>query len=189
MNSVAFASAAAGKIVIREEISRDFLAREALLDRAFGLSRWRKTSERLREGRRPAQGLALSALGDGVLVVTALLGDRSRGGPRRAAARPDRGQRRAARARPRRRDDPPGAGARPRLRPKAALLVGDAPYYERFGFSRALTENLDMPGPVDRARFLALELEQGALAGAQGVLRPTGALAAPARERGWLRAA
>ncbi len=69
------------------------------------------------------------------------------------------------------------------------MLVGDAPYYERFGFSRAGAEHLDMPGPVDRARFLALELEHGALAGAQGVLRPTGALAAPAPERGWLRAA
>ena len=57
---------------------------------------------------------------------------------------------------------------------KAVLLVGDAPYYERFGFSRVGAENLDLPGPVDLARFLALELQPGALAGAKGLVRATG---------------
>ena len=69
---------------------------------------------------------------------------------------------------------------------KAALLVGDAPYYERFGFSRSLTENLELPGPVDLARFLALELEPGALAGASGLVRATGIFAS---SRGDLRRA
>jgi predicted N-acetyltransferase YhbS len=58
---------------------------------------------------------------------------------------------------------------------KAVILVGDAPYYERFGFSRAGAEKLDLPGPVELARFLALELESGALAGAEGMVRATGA--------------
>jgi predicted N-acetyltransferase YhbS len=57
------------------------------------------------------------------------------------------------------------------------ILVGDAPYYERFGFSRAGAQALDLPGPVDPARFLALELQPGALAGAAGLVRATGALA------------
>jgi predicted N-acetyltransferase YhbS len=48
------------------------------------------------------------------------------------------------------------------------ILVGDAPYYGRFGFSTAFTEGMTLPGPVDRARFLGLELEHGALAGVGG---------------------
>jgi predicted N-acetyltransferase YhbS len=54
------------------------------------------------------------------------------------------------------------------------LLVGDAPYYQRFGFAREGAMNLDLPGPVDLARFLALELRPGALAGARGLVRATG---------------
>ncbi len=46
----------------------------------------------------------------------------------------------------------------------AVLLVGDAPYYARFGFDRALAEGLTLPGPFERARFLGLELRAGALA-------------------------
>lgn len=54
----------------------------------------------------------------------------------------------------------------------AILLVGDEPYYTRFGFTPELTGGLDLPGPVDRARFLGLELVPGALSGASGVLQP-----------------
>jgi len=57
---------------------------------------------------------------------------------------------------------------------KAALLVGDAPYYTRFGFEAALTANLDLPGPVDRTRFLGFEIECGALTGAGGIVRAAG---------------
>ena len=44
---------------IRDEVPNDILAREDLLDAAFGECRFRKTSERLREGRLPAEGLSL----------------------------------------------------------------------------------------------------------------------------------
>ncbi|VTZ22536.1 Predicted N-acetyltransferase YhbS (fragment) [Methylocella tundrae] len=54
------------------------------------------------------------------------------------------------------------------------LLVGDAPYYEAFGFSRRHTQNLILPGPVDEARFLGLELVAGALRRAKGLVTPTG---------------
>ena len=54
------------------------------------------------------------------------------------------------------------------------ILVGDAPYYGRFGFSRAVTKGLILPGPVDEARFLGLELVPGALAGALGRVVGTG---------------
>jgi predicted N-acetyltransferase YhbS len=34
------------------------------------------------------------------------------------------------------------------------LLIGDAPYYGRFGFSAAATRHWELPGPVDRHRLL-----------------------------------
>jgi predicted N-acetyltransferase YhbS len=52
------------------------------------------------------------------------------------------------------------------------LLVGDGPYYARFGFRRIPPGRLDLPGPVDPARFLALELTPGALDAAAGPVRP-----------------
>lgn len=53
------------------------------------------------------------------------------------------------------------------------LLVGDAPYYEPFGFARH-TLKLALPGPVDEERFLGLELKNGALKGAEGLVTPAG---------------
>src|SRR5215203_2138779 len=52
------------------------------------------------------------------------------------------------------------------------LLVGDEPYYARFGFRRLPPGRLAMPGPVDPARFLALELAEGALTDANGAVLP-----------------
>ena len=70
---------------------------------------------------------------------------------------------------------------------RAILLVGDEPYYRRFGFTRSAVEDLRLPGPVDRDRFLGLELEEGALLNASGVLTATGhvidAAAAPVAVR------
>ena len=43
------------------------------------------------------------------------------------------------------------------------LLVGDAPYYGRFGFSAEKTGALWMPGPFERERLLARELVPDAL--------------------------
>ena len=86
-----FRDAADLTLVIREESVTDVSARERLLDVAFGPSRFAKTCERLREGRAPAQGLALVAhVGDelvgtirfwnnGVLLGTAFQGLGGRG--------------------------------------------------------------------------------------------------------------
>jgi predicted N-acetyltransferase YhbS len=60
----------------------------------------------------------------------------------------------------------------------AVLLVGDAPYYDRFGFSAAKAGALWLPGPYERERFLARELRAGALDGARGLVSATGALEA-----------
>ena len=50
----------------------------------------------------------------------------------------------------------------------SVILVGDAPYYGRFGFTASPVSQLVLPGPVDVARFLGLELVPGALAGVSG---------------------
>jgi predicted N-acetyltransferase YhbS len=59
----------------------------------------------------------------------------------------------------------------------AVLLVGDAPYYGRFGFSSEKTGALWLPGPYERHRLLANELAPGALDGAQGLVSARGKLA------------
>jgi predicted N-acetyltransferase YhbS len=165
---------------ITSESPADSWARERLLDEAFGAAHSGKTAERLREGRLPAPGLALAATDAGDLVGTLrmwhvlagevpalLLGPlavvkayRSRGIGRRLMAE---ALLRAA-----------SAGH------KAVLLVGDAAYYEPFGFSRRHTLGLSLPGPVDEARFLGLELKGGALKAARGFVVAAGARDLPA---------
>lgn len=51
------------------------------------------------------------------------------------------------------------------------VLVGDMPYYGRFGFAPAPRGQISFPGPVNPARILAIESTPGALAGAVGMVR------------------
>ena len=53
----------AAPFAIRSERASDVVAREALLDACFGDDRQQRTCQRLRDGRAPAEGLALSARG------------------------------------------------------------------------------------------------------------------------------
>src|SRR5690606_7410203 len=84
-NAIAFGAASAlPEIAINAELPADVAAREALLDRAMGPARKRKSSEKLRRGRRPSEGLALVAkAADGRLVGTVRLWDvtAGEGGP------------------------------------------------------------------------------------------------------------
>ena len=162
-------------VTIREEKIADVAAREALLDLAYGACRFAKTSERLRESRRPADGLALVAVERGRVIGTVRLWHVAAGpgcaalllGP--LAVHPDYRNRGIGTTLMRR------AIARARLAGhKAILLVGDAPYYGRFGFSAAETGGLWMPGTFERDRLLALELVPAALAGARGMIGATG---------------
>jgi predicted N-acetyltransferase YhbS len=57
---------------------------------------------------------------------------------------------------------------------RAVILLGDAPYYSRFGFSAARTGQLSLPGTFERERLLGLELAEGALDGAWGMIVATG---------------
>lgn len=161
-------------LAVRPEIAADIPARERLLDAAFGAERFAKTSEVLRAGRMPARGLALSAMHNGKLVGTVRLWHVDAGGKPAVLLGP------LAVAESHRSLGVGGvlmreAIARAQsLGHKAIILVGDALYYERFGFRAALTTQLEMPGPVERARFLALELAPGALEGAHGMIAATG---------------
>jgi predicted N-acetyltransferase YhbS len=160
---------------IRHERLSDIDAREAILDQAFGEERGRKSSERLREERLPAESLAFTAIEERRVVGTARLWNIACGngkamlllGPVAVAC--DAQKR--------------GIGAALVIRAirdakklgyAAILLVGDAPYYGRFGFTAAKTAALTMPGPYEKHRLLALELQPGALERAQGMIVPAG---------------
>lgn len=171
-------------IQIRTETAADMPARERLLDRAFGKTRRRKTSERLREGRLPSQGLAFTAVdAKGKLVGTLRLWDVVAGsagaalllGPLAVDCKHQNKGIGAALMRH-------ALAEATRLGHAAIILVGDAPYYARFGFSGGPMADLHLPGPVDRARFLGIELIPGALDGAEGLVAGCGRREAAQRQ-------
>lgn len=163
------------------ENAGDVVARESLLDRAMGVGRKDKSSEKLRRGRIPAEGLALVARDrDDHVIGTVRLWNVEAGvsedynpvsalllGPLAVDAAYEGKGIGSALMR--------GAISEAHRRGHGAiLLVGDADYYGRFGFFAEKTRHLMMPGPFDRARFLALELQAGWLQGAAGLLTPSG---------------
>ncbi len=175
--SIAALTRDAVPFVIRAERASDVVAREALLDASFGDDRHARTCQRLRDGRVPAEGLAFSAVHRGRLIGTVRLWHVSAGGVPALVLGPlavDASCRSlgigaalmthalaAARAR--------GHGA--------VILRGDAAYYSRFGFNADKTGELELPGPFERDRLLAVELRDGALDGARGMIVATGAKA------------
>lgn len=170
-------------ISIRHERHSDIKARAALLDEAYGPSRFRKPSEKIRRGRQPAEGLALVAV-DGVRIVgTVSLWHVACGDKRALLLGP------VAVACNRQGE---GIGATlitcavdaARARGHGAIvLVGDAAYYGRFGFTAEKTGTLAMPGPFERHRLLGLELVAGSLDGATGIIAATGRAATKTRRK------
>jgi len=171
----------AAPFAIRAERASDVAAREALLDACFGDNRHLRTCQRLRDGRAPAEGLAFSAVSEGRLVGTLRLWHVSAGGARVLLLGPL-----AVEASSRKLGvgtalvDHALAAATARGH-RAVILLGDAPYYARFGFSAQKTGELSLPGPFERDRLLALELVDDALDGAWGMIAATGAPAPKAR--------
>lgn len=53
---------------------------------------------------------------------------------------------------------------------RLVVLVGDEPYYGRFGFKPVPLGQITLPGPVDPRRLLAAELVPGALEGYRGIV-------------------
>jgi len=159
---------------IRAERASDAVAREALLDACFGENRQMRTCQRLRDGRAPAEGLVLSAVSEGRLVGTVRLWHVSAGGIPALMLGPlaveDSSRKLGVGAALM---DHALAAATARGH-RAVILLGDAPYYARFGFSASKTSELSLPGPFERDRLLGLDLVEGALDGAWGMIVPTG---------------
>lgn len=156
--------------------------REALLDSAMGPGRTRKSSETIRRGRLPAEGLAFAAIApDGTLLGTLRLWHISAGerdgfpvpalllGP--LAIEPSAQGLGLGGALMRH-----AIAAAGDLGHGAIVLVGDPEYYVRFGFSALATGALAMPGPFEQRRLLALELVRNALEGASGSITPSGTM-------------
>lgn len=159
-------------VVIRPELPPDSEAIERLHERAFGPGRYARTAFRLREGAPALPELSFTALVGTLLVGSVRLT------PVWAGAAP------ALMLGPLTVDpafDNRGIGGALMRRSLDAarehghglvLLVGDEPYYGRFGFARIPPGQLAMPGPVDPARFLACDLADDALAQARGAVLP-----------------
>jgi predicted N-acetyltransferase YhbS len=157
---------------IRLETDGDARVLSELSAQAFGPGRFTRSAYRVREGVLPLAPLCLCAAIDGRLVGgirftairigdkegAALLGplvvDPAEKGKGFGKALVEEGLKRAR-----------GEGF------GLVLLVGDMPYYARFGFKPVAPGQIVLPGPVDPARLLALELVPGALRSAIGAAK------------------
>ncbi len=158
-----------------EQIAADELAIEHLLDLTFGLARRTKTSYRLREGNEAVPGLSMvvrdsevglaGAISYWPLVVGHSFEPALLLGP--LAVHPARENLGIGRALMTKSLDRAKAMAH-----ALVLLVGDAPYYERVGFHVLPPSLLQMPGPIDPARFMYLELVPNALTAVSGLVLP-----------------
>jgi predicted N-acetyltransferase YhbS len=171
----------AASFAIRAERASDIPAREVLLDAAFGKDRHTRTCQRLRDGRAPAEGLAFTAVHQSRVVGTVRLWHVNAGGVAALVLGPLAVEASCRKL---------GIGAAlmnhalkiAKIRGHAAVILrGDAAYYTRFGFTAEKTDELSLPGPFERNRLLALELREGALDGAWGMIAATGAKARKVR--------
>jgi predicted N-acetyltransferase YhbS len=157
---------------IRLETAGDAPTLSQLSAQAFGPGRFTRSAYRVREGVPPVAALCLCGLLDGKLV----------GGIRFTAIRI--GEREGAALLGPLVVDPAVTGkghgkalvgeglARAKAEGFAlVLLVGDIPYYGRFGFQPVPPGRISLPGPGDPARLLAVELVPGALTGVTGMVK------------------
>ncbi len=162
-------------ITLRHERPADIPAREALLDEAFGDTRRERPPSVCAKAACRPRGFPSSPPTDAASSAPPGCGP----SPAPADERPCC----SARWRSPPTAAAPGIGAalvRKAIREArkaghgAIVLVGDPPYYGRFGFTAEKTASLRLPGPFERRRLLALELVPGALDGAGGMIDATG---------------
>jgi predicted N-acetyltransferase YhbS len=168
-------------LVIRPELPVDSDPIERLHERAFGPGRFARTAFRLREGAPHLPELSFTALVGTLLVGSVRMTPVLAGsvpalmlGP--LTVEPAFEGRGIGAALLRRSID----SARDQGH-RLVLLVGDEPYYGRFGFRKIPPRQVELPGPVNPDRFLALELAEGALAGAKGLVAAEKACAGAGR--------
>ena len=153
------------------ELPEHARAVEVLVDRAFGPGRFAKSSERLREGNRKLDDCSFVALDEGRVIGSVrlwpvMVGDKPVAflGPLAvdATARSHGlGQALVEAA----------CAAAARAGWRAVLLVGDAPYFARIGFSAGPAARVTMPGPADQRRVLVKALVEGGDTGLVGPIR------------------
>lgn len=159
-------------LTIRHELPADAAAIERLHERAFGPGRFARTAFRLREGAAQDAALSYAAHVGTFLVGSVRVTQVSAGGHPALVLGPLT-------------VDPAfeGRGIGAALMNASIesareaghdliMLIGDAPYYARFGFKPIPPEQLILPGPTNPARFLALELIEGVLAKRSGAVTP-----------------
>ncbi len=163
-------------VLVAREAAGDAPAVERLAERAFGPGRFARTAYRLRELADPDWALCFVARVSTLLVGANRMTPLGIGGTPALMLGPltvdpaFRGRGIAAGLVARSLDAAREAGH------GLVMLVGDEPYYRRFGFTRVPAGRLQMPGPVDAARVLWCELAPGASDGAAGPVgaRPRG---------------
>ena len=151
---------------LEEETEADWWEVEALYDLCFAPGRTALSSYRLRDGVEKVAPLCLVLREDSVLAAVIRYWPVKVGGQRVLLLGP-------VAVHPTRQGEGLGgllmheslAEAR-RLGWERVLLVGDAPYYNRFGFEKI--EGVEMPPPTNPDRVLALELIPGAWEGVRG---------------------
>ncbi len=161
-------------ITVRHVTPDDLPAIRDLQPRAFGPGRFARTAYRIREGRPLISRFCLVAMFGSQLIAAIRFTEVEIGGVSGAlllgplAVEPayaglGHGKRLAAEGLA----NAKAAGMR------LSVLVGNEPYYARFGFRRVPPGQIWLPGPADPLRVLAAELAPGALAGYRGLITAT----------------
>ncbi|MFA7305982.1 MAG: N-acetyltransferase [Hyphomicrobium sp.] len=158
-------------LVIRKAIPQDVPEISRLHARVFGPGRFARSAYRVREGKGHLSRYCLVAHLGGQLIASLRMTEITIGGrPGAALLGPVAVD-----------PDHRGIGLGTKLMSEAVataraggtslvVLVGDDPYYGRFGFKVVPAGQIVFPGPVNPARLLAQELKDGALAEFRGLI-------------------
>jgi predicted N-acetyltransferase YhbS len=158
-------------LVIRIAVPKDVPEISRLHARVFGPGRFARSAYRVREGKGHLSRYCLVAHLGGQLIASLRMTEITIGGrPGAALLGPVAVD-----------PDHRGIGLGTKLMNEAVataraggtslvVLVGDDPYYGRFGFKVVPAGQIVFPGPVNPARLLARELTDGALAEFRGLI-------------------
>jgi predicted N-acetyltransferase YhbS len=160
------------EVTIFPESDDDAVAIERLHERTFGPGRYAKTAYRIREGIGHDPSLSFTAR-IGTLMVGSVRLSRIRIGKTKALLLGPLTIEPPFRSRGigRQLIDRALSAAR-EAGHKLIVLVGDEPYYGRMGFKRIPKGRVKMPGPVDPARLLIVELAGNAFDNVSGDIKP-----------------
>lgn len=158
-------------LVIRKAVPKDVPEISRLHARVFGPGRFARSAYRVREGKGHLSRYCLVAHLGGQLIASLRMTEITIGGRPGAAllgpvaVDPDHRSIGLGTKLMNEAVDAARAGGT-----SLVVLVGDDPYYGRFGFKVVPADQIVFPGPVNPARLLARELKDGALAEFRGLI-------------------